>query len=80
VEATSLGVAVLAAVAVRWHRDVEAAVRAMTATGASFAPGPNREHYGRLYRDVYQDLYPALRERLQRLAELRRTAPPGATR
>ena len=71
-EATALGVALLAAVAVGLHDDLDAAVQAMTSTGARFVAGPGREHYHRLYCDVYQGLYPALREPLQRLADLRR--------
>jgi sugar (pentulose or hexulose) kinase len=73
-EATALGVALLGAVAVGLHDDLDSAVRAMTSTGARFDAGPAREHYQRLYRDVVQGLYPALREPLQRLAELRRAA------
>jgi hypothetical protein len=40
----------------------------MTTTGASFEPGPHRARYERLYSEVYQGLYEAVRSRMDRLA------------
>ena len=71
-EATCLGAGILAAVALGWHPDHGAAVRAMTAEGQAFAPGAAARRYDVLYRDVYRELYPRLREPLARLAALRR--------
>ena len=75
-EATALGVGLLAAVAGGLHADLPAAVAAMTSTSARFAPGPDRDRYDRLYREIYRDLYPALRQPLQRLAAFRQAAGP----
>lgn len=77
-EATCLGAAILAAVAVGWYGDTRAAATAMTSAGPSFEPQPaTQQVYDQLYREVYQGLYPALRTSLTRLAELtQRTDDP----
>ena len=65
-EATSLGAAVLAARAAGWFRTLTEAASAMTRTGARFEPrDPAR--YDRLYREVYEPLYPAVRQLIQPL-------------
>lgn len=65
-EATSLGAAVLAARAVGWFKTLTEAASAMTHTGARFEPrDPAR--YDRLYREVYEPLYPAVRQLIQPL-------------
>ncbi|MBI4702026.1 MAG: xylulose kinase [Deltaproteobacteria bacterium] len=69
-EATALGAGILAAAAAGLHPDLPAAVRAMTARGDTFVPGPAQSVYDRLYAEVYAGLYPALRERAARLAKL----------
>jgi hypothetical protein len=46
----------------------------MTTTGASFEPGPHRARYERLYSEVYQGLYEAVRPRMVRLAAYVREA------
>jgi xylulokinase len=76
-EATCLGAGILAAAAAGLHPSVEAAARAMTATGASFSPGPAQGFYDALFRDVYKGLYPALSGAMGRLAALTRRAPAG---
>jgi sugar (pentulose or hexulose) kinase len=70
-EATCLGAAILAAVALGWYADTRAAATAMTSRGTTFEPQPAaQQFYDRLYREVYQALYPTLRTSLARLAEL----------
>lgn len=76
-EATALGAAMLAAVAVGMHADLTAAARVMTATTDRFEPGAARSAYQALYEQVYRDLFPALQPSLSRLARLRRTAEQG---
>jgi sugar (pentulose or hexulose) kinase len=70
-EATALGAGILAAVASGMHPDLATAVGAMSRTGAVFEPGELRETYDRLYREVYAELFPALRAALGRLTALR---------
>ena len=67
-EATSLGVAILAAWGTGLYPDLSTAVEAMTSVGDCFAPGPNQARYDRMYRDVYQDLFEAVRPQMDRLA------------
>lgn len=72
-DATNLGAAILAAVAVGWHRDATSAAAAMTGTAESFAPDPEAAAaYDRLHGEVYVHLFPALRPYLDRLTELTR--------
>ena len=69
-EATALGAAMLAAVGAGVHADATEAARAMTSSGASFEPGPDRAAYARIYDEVYAGLYPAIRDRMSRLRRL----------
>ncbi|MCG8351996.1 MAG: FGGY-family carbohydrate kinase [Chloroflexales bacterium] len=79
-EATCLGAGILAAVAAGWYPDARQAAAAMTRLGTSFTPQPEvQQFYDRLYREVYQTLYPALRTALTRLAELTRQSCPSPT-
>ena len=73
-EATALGAGILAATAAGLHPTLGSAVSEMTATAEAFEPGPQRGFYDRLYDKVYSGIYPALRERLTALAELREAA------
>lgn len=73
-EATALGAGILASVAAGLHPSLDSAVRAMTRTAERFTPSENAPWYRALYDEVYADLYPELRERLQRLARLRKQA------
>ncbi|MCC6557229.1 MAG: xylulose kinase [Polyangiaceae bacterium] len=79
-EATSLGAAILAARAAGLFGGIPAAARGMTSRGEAFAPGEDRDHYDRLYREVYAGLYPALSGALGRLAALRAAAGGRAAR
>jgi xylulokinase len=67
-EATSLGAAILAMCGTGMYPHLPAATHAMTTTGASFEPGPHRARYERLYSEVYQGLYEAVRSRMGTLA------------
>ena len=70
-EATCLGAAILAAVAVGWYPDIRTAARAMTDTGDRFEPVEETQAvYDRLYRQIYQPLFPTLQPLLDRLTEL----------
>jgi xylulokinase len=70
-EATCLGAAILAAAAAGWYRDVRTAAREMTGTGDRFEPvAESQALYDRLYRQVYQPLFPTLQPLLNRLTEL----------
>ena len=72
-EATCLGAAILAAVAAGWYPNVRVAAAQMSGTGVRFEPNEAaRAVYDRLYRDVYQPLFPALQPLLARLTELTR--------
>ena len=73
-EATSLGAAILAMWGTGMYPDLPTATHAMTTTGASFEPGPHRARYERLYSEVYQGLYEAVRPRMVRLAAYVREA------
>lgn len=57
-EASSLGAAMLAATALGWHADVQAAAAAMVHPGRRFEPTPEAvKTYDALYRDVYRPMY-----------------------
>lgn len=74
-EATCLGAAILAAVAVGWYADAAQAADAMTGEGERLMPNPETQaFYDRLYREVYRDLFPALQPLLDRLTRLTRGA------
>lgn len=66
-EATALGAGILAAVGGGVHRDLGAAVNAMTRFGKGFLPGKEQNVYERLYREVYAGLYPSVRGAMARL-------------
>jgi sugar (pentulose or hexulose) kinase len=76
-EASGLGAAMLASVALGLHPDPATAVRAMARVGSRFVPDPDRRAFhDALYRRVWQPLYPRLRPLLRALRELRQ--PPRA--
>jgi sugar (pentulose or hexulose) kinase len=71
-EATCLGAGILAAAAGGWYPDAISAADRMTGTAERFAPDPATQAiYDRLYREVYQPLFPTLQPLLHRLAALR---------
>ena len=70
-ETTALGAACLAAVGAGWFEDAREAARAMGRREGRAAPGPARERYAALRRDVYDGLYEHLAPRLRKLAALR---------
>ena len=62
-EASGLGAAIDAAVGLRLHPDFDTAVRAMTRTSRLFTPDPAAHQvYDDLYRRVYTQMYPRLKE------------------
>lgn len=69
-EATSLGAAMLAAVGAGAHPSFIDATRAMCSLGERASPGGAAPAYARLFHEVYEQLYPALRAPLRRLSEL----------
>jgi len=70
-EATCLGAGILAATAAGWYPDARSAADNMTGTAERFIPNPETHAiYDRLYREVYQPLFPTLQPLLHRLAEL----------
>lgn len=70
-EATCLGAGILAATAVGWYADVRAAADAMTATAERFTPHPETQaRYDRLYREIYQPLFPTVQPLVDRLTAL----------
>lgn len=72
-EATCLGAGILAATAAGWYPDVSQAAEAMTATADRFEPQPEtQQFYDRLYREVYQPLFPTLQTLLTRLSQITR--------
>jgi sugar (pentulose or hexulose) kinase len=76
-DATNLGAGVLAAWATGWYPSAAAAAAAMTATTARFDPDLERASaYDRLYREVYVNLFPAVRPYMDRLTELTAHASP----
>lgn len=75
-EATCLGAGILAASAVGWYPDIRSAANAMTGTAERFEPQPETQQiYDRLYREVYQPLFPTLQPLANRLTELTFTPP-----
>jgi sugar (pentulose or hexulose) kinase len=71
-EATCLGAGILAAAAAGWYPDAISAASRMTGTAERFTPDPATQAvYDRLYREVYQPLFPTLQPLLRRLADLR---------
>lgn len=78
-DAPCLGAAVLAAVAHGVHPSFERATEEMTHLGVCFEPGPQRDIYETLYRDVYRGLYLDLAPRMRALATLRHLASPGGS-
>jgi xylulokinase len=75
--APALGAAVLASVSHGVHPSFERATQEMTRLSTSFEPGPNRQYYDKLYREVYRGLYLELRGRMDALAEIRELTSPG---
>jgi sugar (pentulose or hexulose) kinase len=70
-EATCLGAGILAATTVGWYPDAHSAAARMTGIAGRFIPNPEAQAtYDRLYREVYQPLFPTLQPLLHRLAEL----------
>jgi xylulokinase len=67
-EASSLGAAMLAAVAAGLHGGVREAAETMGGTAELFEPGGDASRYDELYGRVYARLYPALREAVGELA------------
>jgi sugar (pentulose or hexulose) kinase len=72
VEATCLGAGILGAYGVGWYSSVEEAAAAMTDVAERFEPDERTAaHYDKLFEEVYKPLYPAIREPLRRLKDLR---------
>lgn len=70
-EATSLGVAILAAAAVGWYSDVAVAANAMTSTSEQFEPVPETQAlYEPLFQEVYRHLFTTMQPLLNRLTAL----------
>ncbi|MBX3062647.1 MAG: FGGY-family carbohydrate kinase [Anaerolineae bacterium] len=70
-EATNLGAGILAAAAAGWYSDVRAAAAAMTSTEQSFQPNEKTHRlYDRLFKEVYVDIFPALKSVVDRLTAL----------
>jgi len=70
-ETSALGAAINLAVGLGLHPDYKTAVTAMTRVGARFAPDSSaKKIYDRLYREVYQPLYPRLKPLYQRIREI----------
>lgn len=61
-EISALGAAVVAAVAVGAHPDLASACAAMTSTGRTVQPNPDRSRRYAQFRRVHEQLYPQLRE------------------
>jgi sugar (pentulose or hexulose) kinase len=71
VEATCLGAGILAAVSAGWYASVPQAAAAMTSIQDRFTPQAERQAiYDRLFREVYQEVFPTLRQLVDRLSEL----------
>lgn len=71
-EATALGAGMLAAAGAGLHTDIPAAARAMSSTAEAFEPGAATDRYEALYSEVYTEIYPALRECVNKLTRLGR--------
>ena len=65
-EASGLGAAINAAVALKLHADFKGAANAMTRPGATFEPSTGRR---KLYDDLYQRVYKRMYDRLKPLYE-----------
>jgi xylulokinase len=77
VEAVALGAAILAALGIGAYPDLPTAVATMVSIERRFEPDPERvERYARVF-EIYQSLYPALRETNWRLHDLARGAGRG---
>jgi sugar (pentulose or hexulose) kinase len=75
-ETAALGAAVVAAVGLGIHPDIETAVREMTHVAERIEPDPaSHELYDRLYRDVYRRIYPRLRPLYEEIRSI--TGYPG---
>jgi sugar (pentulose or hexulose) kinase len=75
-EASGLGAAILASVALGQHPGHAEAIQAMAHPGRRFEPDPARaELYDQLYRRVYRRLYPRLRPLYRVLRQLRPSLP-----
>jgi sugar (pentulose or hexulose) kinase len=66
VETTALGAASLAAFGVGLT-DTPDALALTAPRGHTFGPGPDAHTYDALYRDVYQPLYPRVRDLMKHL-------------
>jgi len=70
-DATNLGAGILAAWAAGWFASLQDAAASMTHLTDTFLPGTGAAAaYDQLYREVYVDLFPAVRASMQRLQEL----------
>jgi len=70
-ETSALGAAINLAVGLGLHPDYKTAVAAMTRVGARFTPDSSaKKTYDRLYREVYQPLYPRLKPLYRRIREI----------
>lgn len=71
-EASALGAGILAAAGVGLFKDVDEAAMHMTRIDPKpFQPDPERHaFYSRLYEEVYVGIYPALKQSLNRLADI----------
>lgn len=70
-EATCLGAGILAAIAAGWYPSAAEAAKAMTGTADRFIPQPEKNtFYDQLFREIYQPLFPTIRQLVDRLAEL----------
>jgi sugar (pentulose or hexulose) kinase len=78
-EASGLGAAMDAAVGLKLHRDIDAAVKAMTRVGRTFQPDPERARlYDALYRRVYQQMYKKLKPLYEAIRDITGyPKPPG---
>ena len=76
-EASGLGAAIIAAVALGSHPNHQAAAKAMTQEVQTFVPHPDhRDLYDRIYRRVYAKLYGKLRAIYQNLKSIKEISGP----
>jgi sugar (pentulose or hexulose) kinase len=74
-EATCLGAGILAATAAGWYADAASAAAGMAGRAERLAPHPETQAiYERLYREVYQPLFPTLQPLIHRLTGLTHSA------
>jgi xylulokinase len=77
-EATALGAAMLAGVGAGIYPDARAAASAIRSKPRTIEPVPaDVDRYERLYRDIFEPLFPALRDLNYRIHEL--AEPPAAS-